>query len=268
MPQASSPMLAAPPVAPAALIEGQALTVRRAGRMILDSVDVAVLPGEIVTLIGPNGAGKSTLVRVLLGLLAPESGRVARRPGLCVGYSPQQLVPDPVMPLTVAGFLALGGRTSRDRLVAVLARVGLDIGLDRAMPSLSGGELRRVVLARALLREPDLLILDEPMSGVDVTGQVELYELIGRIRDETGAGVLLVSHDLHLVMARTDRVLCLDGHVCCGGRPLEVAGDPVFQRLFGRRLSDVMALYPHHHDHHHHHGRHHHTVLERPEAEP
>jgi zinc transport system ATP-binding protein len=273
MPQASSPMLSAAQAprathgAPVALIEGRALTVRRAGRVILDAVDVAVMPGEIVTLIGPNGAGKSTLVRVLLGLLAPDAGHVTRASGLRIGYSPQQLVPDPVLPLTVAGFLVLGGRAPRDRLAAVLERVGLDAVLDRAMTSLSGGELRRVVLARALLREPDLLILDEPMSGVDVTGQVELYELIGRIRDETGAGVLLVSHDLHLVMARTDRVLCLDGHVCCVGRPLEVAGDPVFQRLFGQRLSDVMALYPHHHDHHHHHGRHHHTVLERPEVE-
>jgi zinc transport system ATP-binding protein len=227
-----------------------------------------VMPGEIVTLIGPNGAGKSTLVRVLLGLLALDEGQVTRPPGLRIGYSPQQLVPDPVMPLTVAGFLTLGDRAPRGRLAAVLERVGLDAVLERQMTALSGGELRRVVLARALLRAPDLLILDEPMSGVDVTGQVELYELIGRIRDETGAGVLLVSHDLHLVMARTDRVLCLDGHVCCVGRPLEVAGDPVFQRLFGQRLSDVMALYPHHHDHHHHHGRHHHTVLERPEAEP
>ena len=232
---------------------------RRGDLVVLDEVDLAVRPGEIVTLIGPNGAGKSTLVRVLLGIATPQAGRVLRRPGLRVGYSPQTLSCDPVLPLTVGRFLALGARAPRPELLAVLDRVGMGDALDRPMTGLSGGELRRVVLARALLRAPELLILDEPMSGVDVAGQMELYELVGRIRDETGAGVLLVSHDLHLVMARTDRVVCLDGHVCCAGRPLEVAGDPVFQRLFGQRLSDVMALYAHRpdprcegrHDHHH-----------------
>lgn len=274
--QATSPSRAAVPARPTpepgALVEAVAVTVRRAGRPVLDAVDLAVRPGEIVTLIGPNGAGKSTLVRTLLGLVTPESGRILRRPGLKVGYSPQAVAIDPVLPLTVARFLTLGARAGRPALLAALARVGLGgDALDRPLAGLSGGELRRVVLARALLREPELLILDEPMSGVDVAGQMGLYELVGRIRDETGAGVLLVSHDLHLVMARTDRVVCLDGHVCCAGRPMEVAGDPVFHRLFGHRLADVMALYLHRHDHHceGHHG-HHHEALEAdmPEAAP
>jgi zinc transport system ATP-binding protein len=250
---------------PVDLIAGTGLVVRRDARTVLDAVEVAVAPGEIVTLIGPNGAGKSTLVQVLLGLVKPDEGRVVTRPGLRVGYSPQHLALDSALPLTVGRFLTLGARVAGPRLSALLGQVGLPADvLGRQMIGLSGGEQRRAVLARALLREPDLLVLDEPMSGVDVTGQMELYELIGRIRDRTGVGVLLVSHDLHLVMARTDRVVCLDGHVCCVGRPLEVAGDPVFQRLFGRRLGDVLALYRHEHDRHHHHpsDRHHHVALE------
>ncbi|MDF1587280.1 metal ABC transporter ATP-binding protein [Marinimicrococcus flavescens] len=248
----------AQPVDPV-LVSGRGLVLRRGGRDVLDRVDVEVRAGEIVTLIGPNGAGKTSLVRLLLGLLRPDGGEVRRRAGLKIGYTPQSLHLEPSLPLTVRRFLTLAMAADRRHLLALLARVGLDDVLGRPMSGLSGGELHRVMLARALLREPDLLVLDEPLSGVDINGQAELYALIGRIREETGAGVLIISHDLHLVMARTDRVLCLDGHVCCAGRPLEVARDPVFQRLFGQRLADVVALYrhgedPHHHDEHHHHA--------------
>ena len=251
------------------LVAGRGLAVVRQGRRILDGVDLAVSPGEIVTLIGPNGAGKSTLVRVLIGLERPDEGAVTARPGLRIGYSPQLLALDPALPLDVRRFLTLGTPAGRERLAAVLARVGLaEPLLRRQMRALSGGEQHRVLLARALLREPDLLVLDEPLSGVDVSGQLELYALIDRIREETGAGVLLVSHDLHLVMARTDRVLCLDGHVCCAGRPVEVARDPAFVRLFGPRYGDVLAFYRHRADPHHHHDHpggghdHHHAPLE------
>ena len=266
--RSTSPDLAARTPAAAPLVAGRGLAVVRQGRRILDGVDLAVGPGEIVTLIGPNGAGKSTLARVLLGLERPDEGEVATRPGLRIGYSPQLLALDPALPLDVRRFLTLGTPATRERLVAVLARVGLaEALLRRQMRALSGGELHRALLARALLREPDLLVLDEPLSGVDVSGQLELYALIDRIREETGAGVLLVSHDLHLVMARTDRVLCLDGHVCCAGRPLEVARDPAFVRLFGPRYGDVLAFYRHQADPHHHHGGpgehgHHHAPLE------
>jgi zinc transport system ATP-binding protein len=247
---------------PPPLVEATAVSVRRHGRLILDAVDLAVTSGEIVTVIGPNGAGKSTLIRVLLGLVPPDQGEVTQRPGLRIGYLPQQLTIDPVLPLTVGRYLMLGARAPRARLESLLDEVGMPRGLDHPLDALSGGELRRVGLARALLRSPDLLVLDEPMTGVDVTGQVELYELIARIRDATRAGVLLVSHDLHLVMARTDRVVCLDGHVCCMGRPVQVAAEPAFQRLFGERLGDVMGLYRHRPDHHHPHHRHHHAALE------
>ena len=235
--------------------------VSRRGKPVLSHVDLDVAAGEIVTLIGPNGAGKSTLVKALLGLIATDAGEIWRRPGLRIGYSPQSVSIDPVLPLSVGRFLGLGGPVARPQALAALAEVGVEETIDRQVAALSGGELHRVLLARALLRRPELLVLDEPVSGVDVQGQAELYALIGSLRDRTGAAVLLVSHDLHLVMARTDRVVCIEGHVCCSGHPVEVARDPAFRRLFGDRLGEVVALYQHDMRHHEHaHGHHHEEV--------
>ena len=235
---------------------GEALVrVRNAGvrfdeRVILHDIDCAIAPGEIVTLIGPNGAGKTTLVRVLLGLLRPRQGRVERRRGLRVGYVPQKMHIEPTLPLTVAGFLALGRRADRDTYRRALDEVGIAHLLDTPVQRISGGELQRVLLARALLRAPDLLVLDEPAQGVDIGGQRELYRLIARLRDRRGCAVLLVSHDLHLVMAATDRVLCINGHVCCAGEPEAVSDHPEYRRLFGPAEAD-MAVYRHDHDHAH-----------------
>ncbi len=232
----------------AALVACRGITVGFHGRTVLDAVDVAVGDGEIVTVIGPNGAGKSTLLRVLLGLTRPDAGEVTRRSGLRIGYVPQRLSLDPVLPLTVARFLTLGTRAPRERLHAVLTEVGAAGVLDSPVQTISGGELQRVSLARALLREPDLLMLDEPVQGVDVTGQSELYALIRRIRDRRGCGILMVSHDLHLVMAATDHVVCLDRHVCCAGHPRAVTADPVYRKLFPGAPQEL-AIYTHdHHD--------------------
>ncbi len=233
---------------PLAEMRGVQLTL--GGRRVLEQVDISVCGGEIVTLVGPNGAGKSTLVRVLLGLMEPEQGSVWLRPGLRIGYMPQRLSVDPVLPLTVRRFLALGGKSSGSRVNEVLQEVGAGGLLHAPVRSLSGGELQRVLLARALLRDPQLLILDEPVQGVDVAGQTDLYRLIGRIRDRLHCGILMVSHDLHLVMATTDRVVCLNRHVCCSGPPEDVSGDPAYLALFGS--SPGLAVYTHHHDHHHH----------------
>jgi zinc transport system ATP-binding protein len=244
MPRAEAPAAVGP--APV-LIELRAVTVRRDERAILDAVDLVVREGELVTVIGPNGAGKTTLVKVALGLLAPSAGTVRRREGLRIGYAPQALAIDRAMPLDVLGFLELGGRRPGAELEAALAEVGAS-GLERRqMRALSGGELRRVLLARALLREPELLVLDEPLSSVDLAGQLHLYELIGAVRRRRGCAVLLVSHDLHLVMADTDRVVCLDRHVCCSGSPEAVARDAAMRHLLGDRLARVVALYQHHH---------------------
>ena len=221
------------------------------GKAVLSDVGLTARAGEIVTLIGPNGSGKTTLVRVVLGLLRPDRGRVYLRPGTRVGYMPQRVVVERTLPLTVARFLALGARGAGGRLAAVLAEVGgADLGA-HPVHALSAGEMQRVLLARALLREPDLLVLDEPAQGVDVTGQEELFDLITRIRDRRGCGVLMVSHDLHLVMASTDTVVCLNHHVCCTGRPEAVSRDPEFLALFGPHAGRGLAVYTHQHDHRH-----------------
>ena len=233
-----------------AVARARGIVVRFGDRTVLDHVDLAVSPGEIVTLVGPNGAGKSTLVRVILGLLKPDAGDVERPRGLHIGYAPQRLAVDPVLPLTVRRFLTLGVKAPRERLQAVLDEVGAGALMESAVQNLSGGELQRVVLARALLRDPELLVLDEPAQGVDVTGQADLYALIGRLRDERGCAVLMVSHDLHLVMAATDRVVCLNHHVCCSGHPEAVSSDPAYLELFPQ-AADALAVYTHHHDHRH-----------------
>lgn len=233
------------------LVEAAGVTVRRGGRAVVDAVDVAVRRGEIVTLIGPNGSGKTTLVRAVLGLTALDAGSVWRRPGLRLAYVPQQLEVDRTLPLSVGRFLRLGGEAAGPRLTEALLEVGAKGVLDRPVQAISGGELRRVALARALLRRPDLLVLDEPMAGVDVAGQADLYALIARIRRDRRCGVLLVSHDLHLVMSATDTVICLNRHVCCRGRPESVARDPAYVALFGAAAAAQFAVYAHGHDHVH-----------------
>ena len=242
---------AAPP-----LVELAGLHVAFGARVALNDVSLSLRAGEIVTIIGPNGAGKTTLLRVALGLQRADSGTVHRQPGLRVGYVPQRLAIDETLPLTVRRFLALVPGAQRPAMAAALTEVGAAHVLDLPLQTLSGGELQRVLLARALLRQPELLVLDEPVQGVDITGQAELFALIRRIRDTRGCGVLLVSHDLHLVMAATDRVICLNHHVCCSGHPDMVSRDPAYRALFGAAI-DGFALYSHHHDHHHDHDHRH-----------
>jgi zinc transport system ATP-binding protein len=232
------------------LISAQRVTVRYGGRPVLDGVDLSVAPGEIVTLIGPNGSGKTTFLRAVLGLIRPDQGDVEQRPGLTIGYVPQRVEIDRTLPLTLRRFVMLGGGKAA-QLDAAAREVGIRHLLDRSFHDLSGGEAKRALLARALLREPDLLVLDEPTANVDVAGQAEFYDLIRRIRDRRGCGVLLVSHDLHLVMAATDHVVCLNTHVCCSGRPESVTRNPEYLALFGHRVAETHGLYTHVHDHSH-----------------
>ncbi|MGF1612017.1 MAG: zinc ABC transporter ATP-binding protein ZnuC [Kiloniellales bacterium] len=237
------------PTAP--LVEAAGVSVTLGGKPILSAVDIAVRPGEIVSLIGPNGSGKTTLVRVVLGLIKPDKGQVTRRPKLSVGYLPQHLRIDPVLPLTVRRFLCLPKRHGEAALKAVLAEVGADYILEQAVQDLSGGEFQRMLLARALLREPDLLVLDEPLASVDFAGQLSLFALIAAVRKRRACGVLMVSHDLHLVMAGTDAVVCLNRHICCSGKPEAVSRHPEYLALFGPKAAERLAVYTHEHDHQH-----------------
>ena len=233
------------------LLAGEGIDVAFGGNRVLAGVDVDVARGEIVTLIGPNGAGKTTLVRVLLGLLRPDGGTVRRRPGLRIGYLPQRLPVDPVLPLTVARLMTLTARRSRDAVRSALTETGVAHLIDAPVQALSGGEFQRVLLARALVRDPALLVLDEPVQGVDFAGEAALYRLIADIRRKRDCGVLMVSHDLHVVMAATDRVICLDRHVCCDGAPEAIGRHPEYARLFGPEAARAYAVYAHHHDHAH-----------------
>ncbi|MGH1374274.1 MAG: zinc ABC transporter ATP-binding protein ZnuC, partial [Cellvibrionaceae bacterium] len=236
---------AAPP-----LISGTQLGLQFGDRTILSDVSLTLKKGEIVTLIGPNGAGKTSLVRIVLGLQKPSSGELTRQKNLRIGYMPQKIHIEASLPLTVQRFLRLA---SKDKLAIEesLKLTGIPQLLNSPMQSLSGGETQRVLLARALLRNPDLLVLDEPVQGVDVAGQSALYRLIADIRDQRGCGVLMVSHDLHLVMAATDTVICLNQHVCCHGHPESVTEDPAYLELFGQTTQSGIAVYTHHHDHDH-----------------
>lgn len=234
-----------------ALVACQDLTVQLGSRLVLEQVSLTVEPGEIVTLIGPNGSGKTTLVRAILGLQRPRSGRIRRRPELTVGYVPQRLSIDPILPLTVRRFLRLGGNYDDATLQNAADEVGGGDLLARQVEQLSGGELQRMALARALLREPDLLVLDEPLQGVDVSGQLALFNLIDRVRRTRGCGVLMVSHDLHVVMKGTDRVYCLNRHICCSGQPEAVSQHPEYLALFGPGAVQSLAVYAHSHDHDH-----------------
>ncbi|GAB1479508.1 metal ABC transporter ATP-binding protein [Paracoccaceae bacterium] len=244
------------------LLAAEDLVVRFGATEALSGVSLAIEPGEIVTFLGPNDSGQSRLLRALLGILRPAPGRVIRAEGLRIGYVPQKLAVDRAMPMTVRRFLSLPVRVSDADAQAALRRVGLD-GLDgRQMSGLSGGQFQRLLLARALLVRPQILILDEPTQGLDQPGEAAFYRLIEEVRRETGAAVLMVSHDLHVVMAASDRVICLNHHICCEGTPRVVSTAPEYRALFGLGTQGALALYQHvhdhdHHDHSHDHGHHH-----------
>lgn len=233
------------------LLDARGISLERGGKLILDQVSVQIPPAEVAVVIGPNGAGKTSLLRVLLGLWQPTRGHVKRRRGLRIGYMPQRLQIEPVLPLSVRRFLTLRQRAPKAELLARLERVGVPHLLEKPVQSLSGGEMQRVLLARALLNRPNLLVLDEPAQGVDIVGQGEVFRLIDDIRRETGCGVLMVSHDLHLVMAGADAVICLNQHVCCTGRPEEVSRHPEYQRLFPTADVQGIGIYTHDHNHVH-----------------
>ncbi|VUD64103.1 Zinc import ATP-binding protein ZnuC [Thalassocella blandensis] len=232
------------------LLEVENLGFHIDGKQLLHNVSFSLQRGEITTVIGPNGAGKSTLVKVITGLLPASSGEVKLAPRLTFGYVPQRLHMDASLPIKVSRFLSLSD-CSKSAYKQALALFDVSHLYNQLMHRLSGGELQRVLLARAVARKPDVLVLDEPLQGVDVNGQSELYRLIASLRDELDCAIFMVSHDLHLVMAQTDKVLCLNQHVCCQGQPESVSQHPEYLRLFGKSVAEEFAVYTHHHDHHH-----------------
>jgi zinc transport system ATP-binding protein len=220
------------------------------GKWLVRGVDLAVRPGEIVTLIGPNGSGKSTTAKLALGVLKPSEGLVQQQAQLKTAYVPQKIAIDWTLPLRVDALMTLTQSLSQKDMQAALASTGAEQLLKSEVRHLSGGEFQRVMLARAIARKPDFLVLDEPVQGVDFAGEIALYDLIKKFRDDTGCGILMISHDLHMVMAATDHVICLNGHVCCHGTPETVATSDAYKHLFGDRAG-ALALYQHHHDHTH-----------------
>lgn len=226
---------------------------------VLRDVDFRLLPGEIVTVVGPNGSGKSSFLKALLGTLNPATGTIWRAPGLRLGYVPQKLHLDPNMPLNLARFLRLLQPLDRSSVERLLARVGIPGLENRPMGALSGGQMQRALLAQAIAGRPQVLVLDEPTQGLDQPGIAAFYRLIEDLRRELGCAVLSVSHDLHVVMSASDRVICLNGHVCCEGTPEVVSNAPEYRALFGLGTGGALALYRHTHDHdhdHHHHDHH------------
>ena len=240
------------------LIAAEHVCVRYGANEVLHDISLQIAAGEIVTILGPNGSGKSTLLRALLGILPVAEGRILRQAGLRIGYVPQRLMVDKTMPINVRRFLSLPTRVSDAAATEVLARVGMTGLGPQQMAALSGGQLQRVLLARALLGQPQLLMLDEPTQGLDQQGEAGFYHLIEEVRTATGAAVLMISHDLHVVMAASDRVICLNGHICCEGTPRVVSTAPEYRALFGLGSAGALALYRHEHDHDHADGHPHH----------
>ena len=223
----------------------------RSEKWLVRGVSLTVDPGEIVTLIGPNGSGKSTTAKMALGVVAADEGVTKRKDKLHAKYVPQKLKLNHNLPLSVTRFLRLTDSADKVQIDAALRATETEHLADAQMSNLSGGEFQRVMLARAILNSPEFLVLDEPVQGVDYNGEIMLYKLIEDIRDSLNCGILLISHDLHIVMSKTDRVICLNGHVCCSGTPAKVASSEEFKSLFGDRAASGLALYEHHHDHEH-----------------
>lgn len=235
------------------LIRATNLHVRHGAHVVLHDVSFAIDKGEIVTIVGPNGSGKSTLLRALIGAVKPKSGTVTHASGVRIGYVPQKLHVDATLPMTVRRFLDLPQRVDDASARAALARTGVE-GLEtRPLQGLSGGQFQRVLLARAILGNPDILMLDEATQGLDQPGSAAFYQLIEELRDSLGCAVLMVSHELHVVMSASDRVVCLNGHVCCEGTPEVVSAAPEYRKLFGTGTKGALALYRHDHNHGHDH---------------
>ncbi|MEM1065798.1 MAG: metal ABC transporter ATP-binding protein [Pseudomonadota bacterium] len=229
------------------------LSVSYNAHVVLRGVSLAVEPGEIVTIVGPNGSGKTSLFKAIVGAVQPSSGRISRKEGIEIGYVPQRLHIEPTLPITVERFMRLRTRVKRQDCLTALDMAGVPGLAEKQLSQLSGGQFQRVLLARAIINTPQLLLLDEATQGLDQPGSAAFYRQIETVRRDTGCAILMISHELHVVMSASDRVICLNGHICCEGSPAVVASAPEYRALFGTGTGGALALYRHDHDHDHHH---------------
>lgn len=236
------------------LIEVKDLSIKYGAHTVLSRVSLSIDAGEIVTIVGPNGSGKTSLLRAIIGAIKPNVGTVIVGQGVKIGYVPQRLHIDETLPMTVTRFLQLPHGTTSALIDQALTQAGVPDLVSAQLAKLSGGQFQRILLARALLGAPDILLLDEATQGLDQRGSAAFYQQIEQVRKETGCAVLMISHELHVVMSASDRVICLNGHVCCEGTPAVVASAPAYRALFGTGTGGALALYRHDHDHNHDHG--------------
>lgn len=234
------------------LVELHKAGFKQNNKWLVEGVSLKVEKGKIVTLIGPNGSGKSTTAKIALGIYKNIEGTVEKYTNK-IGYVPQKISIDWTLPLRVYDFMLLTEDISDEAIDEALVLTGVIHLKDKNLGNLSGGEFQRVLIARAISKKPELLVLDEPVQGVDYTGEIALYELIKKISDTLNCGILLISHDLHTVMTATDHVVCLNGHVCCSGSPIDVAKNNEYKTLFGEQASQILSVYEHKHDHEHSH---------------
>lgn len=230
------------------LIKISDLDIQYSGKKVLQNLNLSLNEREIVTIVGPNGSGKTTLFKAIIGTATISSGKVELKPNLKIGYVPQQLNIDGSLPLTVSRFLQIAQQNDQKAYKNALRVVGIESILGTQVSNLSGGQMQRVLLARAILNRPEVLLLDEATRGLDQPGAAAFYRLVENIRKETGCAILMISHDLHVVMAASDRVICLNGHICCEGAPQTVATSPQYKALFGTDVDGAFALYQHSHN--------------------
>jgi zinc transport system ATP-binding protein len=226
--------------------------VYRSSKWLVRGISLEINQGQIVTLIGPNGSGKTTTAKMILNILNTDEGLVTGNANK-MAYVPQKINIDWTMPLRVIDFMKITSSLNNTQITESLVMTGVDKLLYNQIHSLSGGEFQRVLIARAIAKKPDLLVLDEPVQGVDFNGEIALYNLIKDISVNLNCGILLISHDMHFVMSTTDHVICLNGHICCSGSPSNVVKNPEYIKLFGEHNSETLSYYQHQHDHSHNH---------------
>ncbi|MDC0625088.1 metal ABC transporter ATP-binding protein [Alphaproteobacteria bacterium] len=224
--------------------------VQRISKWLVKGISFEISQGQIVTLIGPNGSGKTTTAKMILNIMNSDEGQITRNTDK-MAYVPQKINIDWTMPLRVIDFMKITNNLNNNQVIESLTTTGVDKLLYNQIHNLSGGEFQRVLIARAIAKKPDLLVLDEPVQGVDYNGEIALYKLIKKISINLNCGILLISHDMHFVMSTTDHVVCLNGHICCSGTPSSVVKNPEYIKLFGEHNSETLSYYQHHHDHSH-----------------